>query len=482
MQPTSALPPRPAARPSRERPVAVIGGGITGLAAAWHLHRAGIPVVLFEGGSTPGGVIASPREDGWLWETGPNTLFENTPALRHFIDDLGLGARRLEAAPAAKRRYVVHGGRPVALPDSPWTFLKTPLLSARAKLGLLGEPFRGRGPGDHDESVAEFVVRRLGPEFLDRIVNPFVAGVYAGDPAQLSVRHAFPKLAALEREHGSLLRGALHRRSTATGPGGSMISFPEGLAEIPRALAKALGDAVRTGHQVAAVRPEGAEWRIEFASSSGRQSEIFAAVICTLPPDALTKLDLSALPGAGALAALRAIPQPAVASVFLGYRRADVAHPLDGFGLLAPATEGRKILGTLFSSTLFPGRAPAGHVALTTFVGGTRQPELARADDQTLLASVQAELADLLGVQGAPVMTHIQRWPRAIPQYIVGFQRFEDACAEVEHRTPGFFIGGTCRNGVSLSHCLSAGENLAELARQRLATATLNAALDTATG
>ena len=464
-----------------DRPVAVIGGGITGLAAAWHLHQAGVPVRLFEGAAEPGGVMASTRHGGWLWETGPNTLFENSPAIRDFVDRLGLGSRRLEAAPAARRRYIVHQGLPVPLPGSPWSFLVTPLLSKRAKLRALGEPFRGPGPRGVDESVAAFVTRRLGPEFLDRIVNPFVAGVYAGDPAQLSVRHAFPKLAALEREHGSLVRGALRRRTAAAGPSGRMISFPDGLAEIPRALARALGSSLRTGHRVTALRPEGSGWWVDFVTGGRSQSELFGAVICTLPPATLTRLDLAAVPGAAALAALEAIPQPPVASVFLGYRRADVAHPLDGFGLLAPAVEHRRILGTLFSSTLFPGRAPDGHVALTTFVGGTRQPGLAQADDASLLATVRTELADLLGVRGDPVMTHIQRWPRAIPQYVQGFDRFEHACATVEHRAPGLFLGGTCRDGVSLSHCVAAGEKLADQARQRLATTELNALLKTGT-
>lgn len=476
--------PRDVFSPSQSEPptlpVAVIGGGITGLTAAWHLRQAGVDAVVFERTAAPGGVTSSNRDGEWLWETGPNTLFENSPGIAAFIDRLGLGSRRLEANPAAQRRYVVHRGAPLALPHSPWSFLTTRLLSLDAKLGVLGEPFRKARPDGHDESVAEFVVRRLGPEFLDRIVNPFVAGVYAGDPAQLSVRHAFPKLAALEREHGSLIRGAWRRRSTAAGPGGKMISFPEGLAEIPRALAGQLGRALRTGHQVTAVRPDGPAWQVDFTAGGDSHCETFGAVICTLPPDALSRLRLPGVPGAEALAELAQIPQPPVASVFLGYRRTDVAHPLDGFGMLAPATERRRILGTLFTSTLFPGRAPAGHVALTTFVGGTRQPGLALMEDGPLLEMVRDELGALLGVKGAPVFSHIQRWPRAIPQYIVGFQRFEAICTAVEHHAPGLFLGGTCRHGVSLSHCLAAGEKLAELARERLATTLLNSLLSAA--
>jgi oxygen-dependent protoporphyrinogen oxidase len=450
-------------------PVAVIGGGITGLTAAWHLQRAGIPVVVFEAGGTAGGVTGSVRDGDWLWETGPNTLFESSPEIRMFIEQLGLSARRLEASPVARKRYVVRGGEPVALPDSPLKFAVSPLLSWPAKLRLLREPFIRRAPPDLDESVATFVTRRLGREFLDYIVNPFVAGVFAGDPAALSVQHAFPKLAALERKHGSLLLGALARRNASAGPRGSMISFPEGLAEIPQAIARALGANLRLHHTVTAVRRAGAGWRINARAGDIAIAENFSGVICALPPDVLSRLKFVDIPGAAILAKLSSIPQPPVASVFLGYRREDVAHSLDGFGLLTPAVENRRILGTLFSSTLFPGRAPDGHVAFTTFLGGTRQPELAVENDTALLATVRAELALLLGVRGDPVIVRIQRWPRAIAQYVTGFQDYKDACADVTRSSPGLFIGGTACDGVSLSHCIAAGRRLANAVQTRAA-------------
>jgi oxygen-dependent protoporphyrinogen oxidase len=472
MPPPALSPVAPASLRHRPRdsrlPVAILGGGITGLSAAGHLRRRGIPVVVFEAGSLPGGVMGSVRDGDWLMETGPNTLFENTPAITDFLDDLGLGARKLPAAPSAQKRYVVRDGRPVALPDSPLRFATSPLLSWPAKLNLLGEPFRGRAPAGREESVAEFVTRRLGREFLDYIVNPFVAGVFAGDPAALSVQQAFPKLHALEQEHGSLARGSLARRNASGGPRGAMISFPEGLAEIPRALARALGPDLRLQHAVTRVARVGPDWRVGFVNGGLRGEETFSAVVSALPPNIISGLRFENVPAAARLAPLWTIPQPPVASVFLGYRREDVAHPLDGFGLLTPAVEQRQILGTLFSSTLFPGRAPAGHVALTTFVGGTRQPQLAQANDYELLASVQVELADLLGAHGTPVITRIQRWPRAIAQYVVGFQKFKDACAAAERGAAGLFIGGTACDGVSLSQCIAAGHRLAEAARHHL--------------
>lgn len=205
-------------------------------------------------------------------------------------------------------------------------------------------------------------------------------------------------------------------------------------------------------------------WRVEFERDGVRGGETFAAVVVALPAGVIAALPVENIPGADRLAALSEIEHPSVVSVFTGYTRAQVRHPLDGFGVLVPQVERRQILGTLFSSTLFPGRAPAGHVALTTFVGGTRDPQLAGLADPALLRVVQGELASLLGASGAPVFTHVQRWPRAIPQYTLGYQRFKDVVTAVEASAPGFFIGGNCRDGISLASCMEAGRRLADAA------------------
>ncbi len=442
-------------------PIAILGGGITGLTAAWHLQRAGAPVVVFEALPTPGGAIGSTRHDGWLQEAGPNSLLEGSTEVATFIDAIGLGSRRLYAADSAKNRYVVRGGKLVPMPASPVGFLKTKLFSFRAKLGLLGEPFRARSAADGAESVAQFVERRLGREFLDYAVNPFVGGVYAGDPRQLSVRYAFPKLHALEQEHGSLLRGALKRRNTSGGPKGRIFSFPEGLAELPRALAKSLGGSMRLSSRVNAIRRTEGHWAVDTECRGENRTGKFSAVICALPADALTSLRFEGVTGAERLAALREIPHPAVVSIFTGFRREDVAHPLDGFGLLVPEVEQRRILGSLFSSTLFPGRAPPGHVAITTFIGGVRSPQLAQLDDAALKQVVREELGELLGVRGDPAFFNVRRWPRAIPQYTLGYARFKAIFEAVESSAPGLYIGGNARDGISLANCIASGRRLA---------------------
>lgn len=442
--------------------VAVLGAGLTGLTAAWHLRQSGLSPVVIEKSARVGGAIGAEQSDGWLHELGPNSLLEGSPEVAAFIEEVGLGPRRVYASPAARQRYIVRGGRLVAMPTSPMGFVATKLFSWRAKLALLGEPWRPRGDVDRDESVADFVVRRLGREFLDYAINPFVGGVYAGDPAALSVRHAFPKLHAIEQEHGSLIRGAVKRRNASGGPKGRMFSFPNGLAELPQALGRHLAGAVQLRTIVRAIRRTTNGWEIDCLNPERSWTESVAAIVSALPADALATLVFEGVSGSDRLTLLREIQHPPVVSVFTGFRRDTVRHPLDGFGALVPQVERGSILGTLFSSTLFPGRAPDSHVALTTFVGGTRQPELAGLDDEKILRVVQSELGRLVGVSAAPVYTHLQRWPRAIPQYTLGYERFKNVMAEFETAAPGFFIGGNARDGISLASCMESGRRLAD--------------------
>ena len=441
--------------------VAVLGGGITGLTAAWELQRHGLAPVVFEKAPRVGGAIQTLRRGEWLHELGPNSLLDNSAEVAALLEQIGLAGRRLYAAPAAKSRYIVRRGRLVPMPASPLGFIATRLFSGRAKLSLCAEPWRARGAADVDESVADFVRRRLGREFLDYAINPFVAGVHAGDPERLSVRHAFPKLHALEQTHGSLIRGALKQRNASGGPKGRIYSFPNGLAELPEMLAQRLGDAIRVGCEITAVRQRGTGWQIEWQERGLASREEFDAVVCALPAAAIAALNLEGVDDARRLQSLRQIKHPPVVSVFMGFKRETVGHALDGFGFLVPQVEHRRVLGTLFSSTLFPGRAPPGCVALTTFVGGTRQPELAGLAEPELLTVVQYELAKLVGITAPPVFTHVRAWRQAIPQYELGHERYLDAITSVQESARGLFIGGNCCDGISLPHCIASGRRLA---------------------
>jgi len=431
--------------------VVVLGGGISGLTAAFLLKESGRSVALLEASDRPGGCIRTWKRDGFLFELGPNTVLNNAFEIDELCAQSGLLERRLTATPTAKVRYIVKGGKPVKLPAGPVGFLTTPLFSTGTKLGLLKEPFIRRAPADLEESIAQFVTRRLGREFLDYAVGPFVSGVYAGDPARLSVRHAVSKIYALEEKHGSLIRGAIAKKK-GPAPAGGLFSFPDGLEELPRTLAASLGPGWRPGTEVVAVRREGAGFTVEARGATGDLRLSARAVVCALPSRAAASA-LAPLGGAfvGGIADL---PYADVACVCLGFRREQVAHSLVGFGFLCPEVEGRHVLGCLFPSSLFPGRAPEGHVALTCFVGGAVHPERAAAPEAEILEKTVADLRPLLGLTGDPVVSRVERWCPAIPQYNVGHGRHKEAAAALEAAHPGLFVSGNLLWGVSLGNCV----------------------------
>ena len=452
--------------------VTVVGGGISGLAAAWYMRRSGLSVRVLERGSAPGGTIGTIEDGGWRIEKGPNSALETTPLFGEMFEALGITADRIYADPAADRRYILRGGRLHALPMSPGAFIASPLWTARGKLRLLKEPLVGRAAAE--ESVAGFVARRLGREFLDYAINPFVAGVYAGDPERLSVRAAFPKLYALEARYGGLVRGmiggARERRARAekAKDRAKMFSFRTGMQALPRALAAALGDAVDLGAEADRVESSADGFTVRYKRLGRACALRSRAAVVAVPAYAAGGLVSRIAPGAGAL--LGAIPYPPVTEVFLGYPRGAIGRPLDGFGYLVPEKEQRSTLGTIWSSALFPGRAPEGHAALTTFVGGSRQPSLAALDDDALTRAVTADLRAVMGLRGEPVYRRIFRWERAIPQYAIGHLDLMGKLSECEERVPGLFFCGNYRGGIALGDCLMSAEALSRRIREFVKT------------
>jgi protoporphyrinogen/coproporphyrinogen III oxidase len=447
--------------------VAVIGAGITGLTAAFRLHQAGVGVTVYEADDRVGGVIRSIRQNGYLAEFGPNSILDTSPVIRSLIQDLGLEARRLYSDPGAENRYLVRYQRAIAMPASPLKFFGTPLFSWRAKLSLLREPFLAPSPPDVEETVAEFVVRRLCQEFLDYAINPLVSGIYAGDPARLSVKHGFPRLLALEQRYGSLIKGQIfgakdrQRRGEVSKQEAKKVSFDEGLQVLPERLRGALGENVQLGATILRVRQTEAGWRLLLQRDGREVERSHAAVLVAVPTYRLPEFELR--PGVGLdPAGLKEIDYPPVASVVLGFRRGEVSHPLDGFGVLIPKAEGFRILGTLFSSSLFPNRAPAGHVTLTSYVGGVRAPELALRPEKELVQMTVEDLRVLLGVSGTPTFQHCVLYPKAIPQYNVGYGRFKDLMSGLEDRAPGLFFAGHYRDGISLGDSIISAHLVAE--------------------
>jgi oxygen-dependent protoporphyrinogen oxidase len=448
--------------------VAVIGGGITGLTAAFRLHQAGAQVRLFEASSRLGGAVNSTRDGDWLIESGPNSIQESSADLTDLIREIGLDPHRATARPEAKNRYILRHGVPVAAPTSPPGIINSRLFSIGAKLRLFAEVLKRPKIRPAEISLADFIRDHFGDEIVDYGLNPFVSGVYAGNPETLSARHAFPSLWQIERETGSIIRGqikaakAKRARGEPAGPP-PIISFREGLGMLPAALTESLpSDAIELNARVKGLTP-GKKWNVSWQRDTEPHVDSFDRVVLALPAPALARLNIGSL-GERPLAELADINYPAVASLFLGYRRDQIAHPLDGFGLLVPQVEHRQLLGVLFSSSLFTGRAPTDHVALTVMFGGVHRRDLGEAPLETLLNIARRELAEILGVKGEPVFSRSQNWPHAIPQYELGYGRFLTAMSRCETQHPGLFLGGHTRDGIALTACIKSGEKLAKRA------------------
>jgi oxygen-dependent protoporphyrinogen oxidase len=443
--------------------VAIIGAGITGLTAAFYLKRQGVPVTVYEAGGRAGGVIQSIRKDGFLAEFGPNTILETSPKIAQLVRDAGLEARKLNTDPKAEARYVVRYGRPIEMPGKPLGFFTTPLFTAKAKLAVLREPFIKPRRDGVEESIAQFVVRRFNQEFLDHAIDALVAGIYAGDPHKLSLPHAFPKLKALEDNYGSMIKGQIFGARDRKKSGevakdrAAKFSFDEGLQVLPDTLAAQLGDSLKLNSPVNQMTQTSTGWNV--ATANGETE--FSAVIYCGTAHRLAELKIEAQSPLN-LSAFSEISYPPVAAVVLGFRREDVVHSCQGFGMLIPKIEGFKILGTIFSSALFPNRAPAGHLNLTSYVGGARYPELASLPPEKLVEVVLADLRVLLGVKGKPTFVHTAFWPKAIPQYNVGYGKYRELLNDLEAKNPNLFFAGHYRDGVSLGDSMVSGVNIAE--------------------
>ncbi|HEX4607952.1 MAG TPA: protoporphyrinogen oxidase [Urbifossiella sp.] len=448
--------------------VIVVGGGLTGLAVAYRLRAEtpGVGVTVLEHQLRAGGKVGTEDINGFRVELGPNGFLDRTPHLPRLCRDLGVTDRLVAASPAArKNRYLFLGDRLRRLPGGPLGLLASPLLSARGKWQLFTEAFRKAPPPGTDETVAAFVTRRAGKEAADLFADALVTGIQAGDPEQLSVAAAFPRLPAMERAAGSLFRGftragkARRREAAARGEPKpapqQMWSFREGMGVLVDSLAESLGPAVRTGVAVRAVYPSAGVggWTVR---GDGRDSWAADAVVLAAPAyeqaGMLAELD-------PALAdELATIPYNRVAVIALGYREADCPVKPDGFGYIAPQRTRRDVLGVQWCSSIYPGRAPAGCVLWRALCGGVNRADVLDLPDADLVRAVHAEMRATMGVTGEPVFVKLVRWPRAIPQYVVGHL---DRVARIDaaaSRHPGLFLTGSALRGIALGDCAEQGE------------------------
>ncbi len=451
---------------TRHVPALVVGGGISGLVCAHALQKAGIEVLLVEASSRTGGVIHSVVRDGFLLELGPQS-FAGTAQLRTLCAELGTADQLLEAPPRAPR-YVLINGALQPLPMSPPAFFLSSVINGSTKWALLRDIFDKSVPPDTDESVAAFVRRKFSDQLLDRLVGPFVSGVYAGDPEKLSLRSAFPQLHKAEKAAGSIVRGMLRLTKSKKGPRErpTLNTFRDGNETLVRALANSLGPAIYTQTCAASIYRQ-SDGSFHVSLEGGSNDPLVAqSVILATPTDVTGKLLAQVDSSVESL--LASVEYAPVAVVSLGYRKNDVGHRLDGFGFLVPRSSGLRVLGAVWNSSLFPGRAPEGQVLLTTFVGGATDPFAAKLNSQELANLAHREIAPLLSIKNSPTFSNVTIWPRALPQYNLGHGERLAAISRNLARFPGLFLTGNYLCGPAIGSCVEQALIVAEDVRKRL--------------
>lgn len=446
--------------------VAVLGGGLSGLALGVQLQRRGLSVRVLESRTRAGGNIRSERCDGYLCEWGPNGFLDNEPASLRLITSLGLDSLLVRASDTFSRRWIVRNGKLRALPGSPPQFLRSDILSTRGKLRVLLEWAQSAKRDDTDESVFDFAARRIGREAASVLVDAMVTGVYAGDSRRLSLLSTFPRMHELERDHGGLFRAMRAARKARAagksggspfGPSGTLRSFQDGMETLIAALSESLGPALTLETRVATMHKPGARWLLELSSGSTVQAErVVLACPSWTAADVVRPLNADL---ANELAGIGAAP---VAVVFFGYEEDSLRDVERGFGFLVPGQETLPVLGTLYESWVFPNRAPNGQVLFRTLIGGARDPDAVHASDEQLFERARQALSKTLGLTANPVMTYVVRQKVGIPQYIVGHEarlkRIDAALA----RTPGLMLTGYSYRGIAMNACMKNAEILAE--------------------
>ena len=451
--------------------VIVVGAGITGLSTAWFLQRQGYEVLVLEASACLGGNIQTVAAEGYQFERGPNSFINNRPAMQELIEGLGLQDELLVANAAAHKRYIAKNGNLMALPSGLASALKTPVLSLPAKLRLLLEPFVGKAKTE--ETITQFTHRRLGQEAFNWLVDPFVSGIFAGDPAQLSAKAALPRLYALEKQYGSLFKGALALRrdkKTAVQENqadpylNKMLNFKGGMHQLMASIADGLINPVQCNVEVDKVTySQQGVYLVQSGDSFWQTKKLVVA----LPAMQVARL-MNDLPSHDpnqwqqAQTQLASIAYPALANISMAFKKQHVQHPLDGFGALFPSKENRQTLGALFPSSIFSGRAPADEHVLTAFIGGVKGTSAMQMDTASRLELVLGELRSYLGITGDPLWHVESLWPASIPQYHVGHQQKIAQIDKALQHLHNFYICGNWRDGVSLSDCVTNSKLLAQ--------------------
>jgi oxygen-dependent protoporphyrinogen oxidase len=444
---------------------AIIGAGLTGLTAAYYLQKNGHQVTVFDKQATPGGVICTHREKGFVFESGPNTGVISHPEVTELFNELSANCTIDIANPAAKSRWIWKGQQWEELPSNPLSFIRTPLFTAKDKLKLFREPWQPKGTNP-DETLDQMVIRRLGKSFLDYAVNPFIAGIYTGDPSYLVTRYALPKLYNLEQKYGSFIKGSIKKKKEVTDPRMKLatrevFSVKGGLDNLTKALADNIGrHNLQLGCDDVQIQFKGNhQFDIEGTQNGAPFKLSFTDVITTCGAYALPSL----LPfiDAGQLQPITELIYAKVVQVILGFNQW-LGMPINAFGGLVPSCEKREILGILFPSSFLESRAPLGGALLSVFMGGMRHPEMFNLSDDELLKIVERETTQMMKLPSFnPDMVKVFRYQHAIPQYGASTGARLEAVTALEQQYPGLVLAGNLRDGIGMGDRIKQGQELA---------------------
>jgi oxygen-dependent protoporphyrinogen oxidase len=442
--------------------VIVLGAGISGLATAHWLKKEGFDVHILESRSEPGGAMETIYKDGFTIDFGPNSGLETTPLISQLAEEVGVKENMIYANEEGNKRYILRNDELHALPTSPPAFIKTKLFSGKAKLRVMGEPFVGKSDDGYYQSIAQFVERRLGREFLDYAIDPFVSGVFAGDPTKLSVKSAFPKLYRLEELYGGLVKGMIKgrnerkRRNEESKQSARMFSFRNGMQSFPKAIAKQFGNKIEYDVKLESINRSENGYKVNYLVN-GTSKDISADIILSTMPvhkasEYFSKFDTEFETHA------KDIFYPPVLVLYLGYKKEQIRRALDGFGFLIPSKMKKNFLGAIWSSTIFENRAPKGSAAFTLFVGGARNPNLFNESTEVIINRAIHEFSEIMNVEGEPVLKEFREWHKAIPQYNLGYIEHENYFDKFEKENPGIFLSGNYRGGISVGDCIKNSE------------------------
>ena len=455
------------------RRVVVIGGGISGLAAAHRLIELNpaLDLTLIEASGRLGGTLHTEQRDGFLLERGPDSFISEKPEAVALAKRLGLESHLIETNPDHRRSFIVRNGRlrPVPegfqllAPSRIWPFLTTDIFSLAGKARMSADLFLPRKitNGSNDESLASFVRRRLGREALERMAQPMVGGIYTADPETLSLRATLPRFLDMERDHRSLILAMLRKGRSQTGTSGAryslFLSFDQGIQVLVDALAEAMpGCQVQLNTKVVAI-----ERQSGFLIKTEKEDTIEADALCLALPAYISAQLLQTIDQSLA-SQLKQINYASTATINLAYRRDAIQHPLDGFGFVVPFIEKRSLIACTFSNVKFPGRAPKDHLLLRAFVGGALQPDMFALEEPEMLKRVEQDLRELLQINGKPLFAEVSKWEESMPQYQVGHL---DRIAAIENQLaqlPNLSLAGNAYRGAGIPDCIRSGETAAE--------------------